>query len=392
MLQSNLSSTVPQFTPIPTATKHPKHKTRRYKRHYKKTNHQPVTYCRNTQFSKCLSVVIPPLETLHLNPELCVEGNAIIWSKESPIPFTELILSWNAAYPQHGTYSFWVNIKHQQWSGWRKLAEWGREVEGNKVKKIQKTFTNRNKVFLDLKYVRTVVRQNRKGVAYQIKVVANSGASLNNIKALFANVADQHALRIKSPTMLPSVAITEVPKQSQWQLPHERTKDLCSPTSLSMVTRYFINKFNLPSSYETLNGQATAFANNVRDQSLDIYGNWLFNVAHAFNVTRGKILYRVQRLNDFEELYTYLAQEIPIAVSIHGWLRGCAWPYRNGHFIVVTGWDQKNRRVICIDPAFRQTHLMKRAYRINDFMRAWGKSCNLSYVPILPKLFQTSPM
>ena len=52
------------------------------------------------------------------------------------LPFSELILSWNASRPQKGKFVFWVNIKHKNWSGWRKIAEWGKDG--------QKTFIHRH--------------------------------------------------------------------------------------------------------------------------------------------------------------------------------------------------------------------------------------------------------
>jgi len=145
--------------------------------------------------------------------------------------------------------------------------------------------------------------------------------------------------------------------------------------------------------FQRLSTQATLFARRIRDQSLDIFGNWLFNAAEAFNTTQGNVLYRVERLNNFEELHRYLTKKIPIAVSIRDNLKGhrkiknskCAWPYKNGHFIVVVGWDKEKRTVTCIDPAFRKKYLITRNYRINDFVSAWGRSRNLSYVAIPKK-------
>lgn len=127
--------------------------------------------------------------------------------------------------------------------------------------------------------------------------------------------------------------------------------------------------------------QTKTFARKAHDSSLDIFGNWLFNVAEAYNTTKGKILYRVERLNNFEELHSYLTQKTPIAVSIRGKLRNGAWPYRNGHFVVVVGWNQKNQTVTCIDPAFKAKKKLIRSYPIKDFITAWGKSRNLSYIP-----------
>jgi hypothetical protein len=77
-------------------------------------------------------------------------------------------------------------------------------------------------------------------------------------------------------------------------------------------------------------------------------------------------------------------KKIPVAVSIRGSLRGCAWPYNNGHFVVVIGWNKDKQMVRCIDPAFKNLRQTARWYHLSDFVRAWGKSRNLSYIS-LPK-------
>jgi hypothetical protein len=185
------------------------------------------------------------------------------------------------------------------------------------------------------------------------------------------------------PKSLCSTFITGVPKRSQWWIKHNRRKDLCSPTSLSIITNYFGNKkrkFSFDG--KKFNKKTALFAQRVHDNTLDIYGNWILNVAQAYSSTRGQMFYRVERLNNFEELHSYLVKKIPVAVSIRGALRGGAWPYNNGHFVVVIGWSKRRQRVVCIDPAFRNRRRIVRHYRVKDFVQAWGKSRNLSYVSV----------
>jgi hypothetical protein len=125
------------------------------------------------------------------------------------------------------------------------------------------------------------------------------------------------------------------------------------------------------------------FADKVHDDSyLDIYGNWLLNVAQAFDEMNGKAFFRVERLNNFEQLHNYLIKKIPVAVSVRGHLRGGAKVYDNGHFILVVGWNNKKQRVLCIDPAFSSSQKTLRAYAIKNFLQAWGTSRNLSYITI----------
>jgi len=350
-----------------------------------------------TRFSRCYSLIIPSKnentsEIAKLSFVRERSGNGIVWSETSSQPFSELILSWNAVRPRRGKFLFFVNIKYsaspsrrhalrsfsEVGSGWRKLAEWS--ANG------QRTFCDTRNRYVHTKHVRAEMQKKRLAHSFQIKVLALGGADIRDLKALFANTSNWHEFRTqKSSQSLSSTFIPSVPKRSQWWLKHPRAKDLCSPTSISMMANYFALKHNFALPFQDFNHTAAEFADRAHDQSIDIYGNWLFNVAQAYNTTQGEVLYRVERLNNFDDLHAHLKRKIPVAVSIRGYLRGCAWAYKNGHFVVVIGWDQKNQRVICIDPAFRESKKLLRAYRIRDFLTAWGKSRNLAYVAIPKK-------
>jgi len=327
-------------------------------------------------FSQCYSLFIT-------NKKKNIPGLAItntrhnkflIWSKKTERPFTELIVSWNASRPRKGKYQIFVNVKHERWSGWKRLAEWGTTT--------QRTFSDTRNRFFHVKHVRAETQRGRTANEYKIKIIARNGADINGIKAVFANVANWNKFRVQTPMKrMQHTYLNTVPKHSQWWLKHERTKDLCSPTSTSIIVRYFNQKRAL--NLGSLNEEASRFAPLVQDSSLDIFGCWPLNVAQAFDSSGGKVFFHVERLNNFESLYTHLRKGRPIAVSIRGRLRGGAWPYNNGHFVVVVGWNNKRNTVICIDPAFRKKAEIVRNYPIKDFMTAWGKSRNLSYVPEL---------
>ena len=326
-----------------------------------------------SQFSQTFSLLMYNNNTANIRNKT---NNSFVWEIQKTNPFTELILSWNAIRPKQGKYSFWVSVKNGQWSSWRKIAEWG--TNG------QKTFSHTRDPFVHVKHVRVEMQKQSHGNACQIKVISENGADIKNVKALFACLSNFKNFIIQRPSkILSSTLIRNIPKQSQWTLGHSRAKDLCSPTATSMAVHYFRTKNRSSYPQTKLQTNAKSFANKVHDDSyLDIYGNWLFNVAQAYNETKAEIFYKVERLNNFEVLHSYLAKKIPIVVSIRGTLNGGAWPYNNGHFVVVVGWNSQKRKVLCIDPAFRQQKKLLRSYHIRDFLRAWGKSRNLSYVPI----------
>jgi hypothetical protein len=299
--------------------------------------------------------------------------NVCSWSANSTEPFSELILSWNAFRPKNkGKFVFFVSVKHDHWSGWYKLAEWSANT--------QKTFNSEKNLYVKCKHVRVELKK-RKATAFKIKVRAEKGAELKGLKALFVCLTDLNKFCINKPNKtLPSTFIKGVPIQSQMSLDHPRRKDLCSPTSLSMLVKYFLQpgyeKFE-----KNLKDYVPGFAKKVHDDSgLDIYGNWILNVAQAYDSTKGNAFFKAQRLNGFNELYELIAKKIPVAVSVRGHLLGAASPYSRGHFMVVAGWDQKRQALLCIDPAFSSNKKTMRAYKIDSFLQAWSRSVNLSYI------------
>lgn len=297
--------------------------------------------------------------------------NSYIWQASVQNPFTELILSWNALRPKaKGKFSFYVSVKHNYWSGWYRIAEWSTNS--------QQTFVNTKNPFVHCKHVRLELEKNRKASAFRIKAVAQNGASLKNLKALFVCLSDMKKFCVNKPNLkLSSVKARRIIPQSQMTLNHPRHRDLCSPTSLSMVVNYFLG------SSKSLKDYIPEFAKKVHDDSyLDIYGNWILNVAQAYDSTKGNVFFRVQRLNGFNELYYFLSKQTPVAVSVRGYLKGGAKPYDNGHFILVVGWDQKRQAFLCIDPAFSPNSKTLRAYNVDSFLTAWGTSRNLSYVAL----------
>ncbi len=309
-----------------------------------------------------------------------LQRRAYVW-ESSTNPFTELILSWNAFRPKKGRFLFKVSVKHNYWSSWYPMAEW--------KPNSQQTFVNTRSPFVHAKHVRVELKKGRKATAFKVVAIAENGASLKDLKALFVCLSNESKFSSKNSNLnLPTLRIKNVPRQSQMVVDHPRFRDICSPTSLSMLLGYFGK--NLKKSWAFgkdlvggIKNFVPDFAKKVHDDCyLDIYGNWILNVAQAFDSAKGDVFFRVEKLNDFNELYSYLKRNIPVAVSVRGNLRGAVKSYDNGHFIVVVGWDNQKKAVLCVDPAFPTSLKTARAYRLRDFLNAWGTSRNLSYISI----------
>lgn len=291
------------------------------------------------------------------------------------MPFNELILSWNAERPDAGLFSFYVSAKESGiWSPWQKLAEW--------APCTQQTFCNSRHGNVHTKHVRIEIVRRRMATGFRVKAVAQNGASIRNIHALFANVSNLNKFKINGGIFSqPSVLIKDIMPQSQMTLNHHRRHDLCAPTSTSMLVRYFADKYG-GKQKTPLHDDVIEFAELAHDDSyLNIYGCWPLVVAQAYQATGGQVFFRAERLNGFAHLYKYIQNKIPVAVSVRR-LRGGALPYENGHYIVVIGWNKDTQKVRCIDPAFKGRRRTIRDYNLRDFLAAWSRSRNLGYVPM----------
>jgi hypothetical protein len=300
------------------------------------------------------------------------------WVSSAVKPFDELILSWNAVRPRSGFFTFKISLFYKnKWSPYRKIAEWG--------KNVQRAFGYEGACHAHTKYVRVEMQKNSLATRFKIQITAHKGAKIKDVHGLFVSLSQLKKYKKDySVAHLPSVFLQKVPAFTQWAGTHPRRKDFCSPTSMSMMIRYLKKTFFNAKGQDRISERELAHcADSMHDRSLDMYGNWLMNVAHAYHLTEGKMFYAVCRLNNFAALHSYLSRKLPVAVSVRGSLRGCAWPYQNGHFILVVGWDAKRRLVRCIDPAFKEVKKTGRWYHYDDFISAWGKSRNLSYVALI---------
>jgi hypothetical protein len=282
------------------------------------------------------------------------------WIEEQVSPFDELMISWNAARPEKGKYLIYASVKiEEQWTPWLLYSEWGKEG--------QASFSNTAdgvKVYQDA----LEVLEGKKATAFQIRTAAEEGADVNGIWAL--HVYTNGDRLAKETPELPTVLL-DVEGLSQMVLPHPRHKDLCSPTSTAIVTRFLSKNQDI---------DPNEFAQEAWDGGFDIYGNWVFNVAAAASKLGPKWHCWVERLNGFEDLHARLMEGTPVIVSVRGPLPGSALPYAKGHLMVVKGYDAADKRVLCLDPAFPEDEKTAVSYDLNDFMEAWNRRGRVAYV------------
>ncbi len=299
---------------------------------------------------------------------MTAQDGSFCFKKAGVVPFSQLIFSWNALRPMQGHYTFLVqarNAQTQQWSQWHKMMEWGADV--------QRSYISSPGDFVRYHFVRLEVDKQSLADAFCIKVQTSEGASLQQFHALAVTTANFHTFKaepVQIAKTLPTVMVPGVPQISQFTLDHARNDCLCSPTSCCMALNYVTG-----SSIDPLH-----YAEKVFDQGLDIYGNWPLNVAHGFEYCKDTASFIVTRLPSFSILHQQLTSGMPVVVSIRGPLEGATRPYKNGHLLVVTGWDSQRQAVVCNDPGAQEGEPIMRHYPIASFLRAWERSNRLAYV------------
>jgi Peptidase_C39 like family len=321
---------------------------------------QPWTWCYQKIFS-------------HDRLEANSNKGSMTFEKVGVPNFTQLIFSWNALRPKLGYFQFNVQVrdsKTKRWSDLYRMAEWGANVQRSFYQKSYGAIFN---------HVRLDVSPRRHADGLRISVEALEGARLNNLRGLFVCISHLRNFERESHddaiTRLPSIVLSSVPRQSQKVLDHPKKEVLCSPTSCCMLTSYLLKKLLDP----------VEFAHQSYDNGLNIYGSWPFNTAHAFEHARGKCFFYVSRLESFAKVYSMLKKGIPVVVSVRGHLEGAFKEYDDGHLLVIIGWDQSQKKVVCHDPAFETNEETRVSYDVIPFMRAWERSHRLAYCAMMIK-------
>jgi hypothetical protein len=288
-----------------------------------------------------------------------------MWEQESKEPFDELILSWNGFRPLVGFWQFSVSLFQNEWSPWMKYAEWGHER--------QKTFHT------DSSFAKTYqdVAQPKSGLctAFRIQIRGHENANLSELHSITVALSNTTSFpHLATPHSLSTTKLSQfswVPRQSQMLLPHPRCKDLCSPTSTSAAINYLCKQHII---------DPTTFAEQVRDQQFDIYGNWVLNTAAAYEALQGKHKTNVARLDSFSEALAQIEKGLPVVLSLKGPLAEAPQAYASGHLLLLTGYDQDTRRVLCMDPGFPNDPHTEASYALDPFLEAWGRRRNLAYL------------
>lgn len=286
------------------------------------------------------------------------------WQVDNLTPFNELIVSWNAIRPKNGCFHFFLSIKIQTWSPWYPYASWGSH--------FQSSFSSTDSDHSFLIYQDTLeIINSKKATGFRLKILTDEEASLTDIYGIYVYTNGEEINSNLQFINSKKFVSLEIPQISQMTISHNRCKDLCSPTSVTAVTRFLSKNFQI---------DPIIMAKNVWDKGFDIFGNWVFNIAEAANLLGTGWHCWVARLNSFEDIYQSLVKNIPVIVSVRGPLIGSAQTYSHGHLLTVVGFDPLQQFVLCMDPAFPTNGETSVSYPLLDFENAWNKRGKIAYL------------
>jgi hypothetical protein len=219
---------------------------------------------------------------------------------------------------------------------------------------------------------------------YQVRVLlqrprgSRSTPTLNAVNA----VAATYLTRSPATSTTTMTATTDLPVPRSSQMIHKGEfpqwggggEAWCSPTSTSMVMRYF-GKGPKKAAY-AFSKYADSFVDHAArytyDHQYEGTGNWPFNTAYAANYSLDSYVTRLTSLRDAEK---YIRAGIPLVASVafgRGELAGAPISSTPGHLLVIRGFT-KTGQVIVNDPAAPSNSTVRRVYSRAQFEKAWLK-------------------
>jgi hypothetical protein len=280
------------------------------------------------------------------------------------IPWDELIASWNAETPADAYLKIEVRAKYpERATKWFTMGLWSGDPAKHPRESVRRQQDDDGNVDTDTLLLKQVARR------VQVRLTLG-GSRKPKIKFLGLSVLDTRAKPEPLPPNRAAWGKTiEVPERSQ--MAYENGGALCSPTTVSMLLSYWSRRLKRPD----LDLDVPEVVKGVFDPKWEGTGNWVFNTAYAGSL-RGMRAYTT-RLSDVAELENFVAQGIPVGLSLcYNRLRGKSRE-PSGHLVVCVGFTQNGDAVIN-DPG--TTRNVRKVFPRANLIDAWAYSRNAVYL------------
>jgi hypothetical protein len=213
---------------------------------------------------------------------------------------------------------------------------------------------------------------NRPANRLQLRItLGNCGGSARSVLKFFAVSLSNTNISLPELPARREAWGKVIPVAERSQMVYPNGKTLCSPTTVSMIMSYWAQSLKRPE----LDRPVPDIVDAIYDSEWHGAGNWPFNMAYAGSFP-GMRAY-VARLSDVSELEAWIAQNLPVGLSLdYDRLRGKG-PGPNGHLVVLVGFTKDSDPIIN-DPGTSE-HVRKTFPRKN-LIEAWACSRNTVYL------------
>ncbi|MBP5403465.1 MAG: C39 family peptidase [Elusimicrobiaceae bacterium] len=266
----------------------------------------------------------------------------------TPFPFDKITLSANFRTATDGCLLLQVQVRvNNTWSNFYKL--------GLLSGKFKTSFPSQKDAFGKVETDELVLSQPAQAYRYRLQFYGDAellSLAASIVRAPFV-YDEKSALHLPSGTNIQQVRPLS---QMQQDTPHKRR--ICSPCSLYMA----LNSL----------GYVVPLAQilpRVFDQTADIYGNWLFNMAAAAEFGAQAFFRRFSSLAELKEFVTPDSLVIASIAFKKDELPGAPLEKTPGHLVLIRGY--KDGKILVADPAAPDDNSVLREYDAKAFAGAW---------------------
>lgn len=297
------------------------------------------------------------------NPDETTLLSPVIHSR---IPANEVIASWNADMPRESSLK--VEVRAMLPNGatrWYVMGLWSGDPAQHPRESVKSQRDSNGKVSTDT----LILTKNTD--SFQVRLtLGGSGTSAPRIKFLSLSLLDNRTMLPPLPPNQTAWGRTiDVPERSQ--MAYENGSVICSPTTVSMLLAFWSHHLGRPE----LDHDVPEVVKGVYDPIWSGTGNWVFNTAYAGSLP-GMRAYTA-RLSDVSELEDFIAEGIPVGLSVcYNRLRGKSRK-PSGHLVVCVGFT-KDGDVVINDPGTRKN--VRKTFPRANLIDAWAYSENAVYL------------
>ena len=266
----------------------------------------------------------------------------------TPFPFDKLVLSANFRTATDGCLLLEVQVcVGEKWSEFYKL--------GLLSGKFKTSFPAQQDAFGHVETDELVLSAAAQAYRYRLKFYGDAELLLLAVSGVRAPFIYDEKTAAHVPV---KPNIQQVPVLSQMEQDPAHKRRICSPCSLYMA----LNALGYVVPLQQI-------LPRVFDQTADVYGNWLFNIAAASEFGAEAFFRRFASLAELEEFVTPDSLVMASIAFKKDELPGAPLEKTSGHLVVVRGYEKD--KILVADPAAPTAASVLRSYNAAAFANVW---------------------